>query len=303
MKERSGRVEARETGSKLPKFAVSARFALAMIALSVLCVSAMAQENTAEDWFNKGQDLFRNGCYEEAVEAYDRAIELEPNNATFYTAKVPSLNMLAFITNSQSKRNESLEAIEKALQIDPKNPSAWELKGSVLSQMKKYNESLETFGKAIGTASSSPEIAAFPWAAEGYVLMQMGSYEEADLLYKKIIGLNLTGEGADSRLAEAWRGRSNALAELGEYNESLQAFDRAIELNSGIAPYAWTGKGDALRAQGRNHEALEAYNRGIDLSPIYSDAWARRGEAQKSMGLVTEASGSFYVARMLGYKE
>lgn len=32
-------------------------------------------------------------------------------------------------------------------------------------------------------------------------------------------------------------------------------------------------------------------------------AWAGRGEAQKSMGLVTEASASFYVARKLGYLE
>ena len=69
------------------------------------------------------------------------------------------------------------------------------------------------------------------------------------------------------------------------------------------APTVWIGKGDALRAQLRNQEALEAYNRAIDLSPIYADAWAGRGEAQKSMGLVIEASASFYVARMLGYEE
>jgi len=58
-----------------------------------------------------------------------------------------------------------------------------------------------------------------------------------------------------------------------------------------------------LRAQGRNQEALVAYNQAIDLSPIYPDAWAGRGEAQKAQGLVTEASASFYVARKLGYKE
>ena len=68
------------------------------------------------------------------------------------------------------------------------------------------------------------------------------------------------------------------------------------------APTVWIGKGDVLRAQSRNQEALEAYNQAILLSPIYSDAWAGRGEAQKSMGLVTEASGSFYLARMLGYE-
>lgn len=324
-----------------------------------------AQENSAEDWYKKGRDLDRNGSYEEAVFAYNRAIELEPNNATPYIAKVPSLNMLAFITNSQSKRNESLEAIEKALQTDTKNPSAWELKGSVLSQMKKYSESLEAFDKAIvnigsysqdsqlnqteflsyiwtsksislwqlmryneslaavdkavqidpagnydawafkgellaslgrynesllafegataiGTASSSPEIAALPWAAEGYVLMQMDRYEEADLLYKKIIDLNVTDEGANRRLADAWRGRGNALVKLGEYNESLQAFDKSIELNEYNAPYAWTGKGDALLASGRYDEAIIVFDRALELYPMHADAGI--AHAQKGKG-------------------
>jgi tetratricopeptide (TPR) repeat protein len=59
--------------------------------------STVAQENTAEDWYKTGQYLNGNGSWEEAVKAYDRAIDLEPNNATLYIAKVNNLNMLAFI--------------------------------------------------------------------------------------------------------------------------------------------------------------------------------------------------------------
>ena len=108
---------------------MKARFAIALLAIAMLCVCAIAQENAAEDWYKKGRDLSRNGSYEEAVFAYDRAIELEPNNATLYIAKVPSLKILAVITNNQTKLNESLEAIDKALKIDPRKPSAWELNG------------------------------------------------------------------------------------------------------------------------------------------------------------------------------
>ena len=111
--------------------------------------------------------------------------------------------------------------------------------------------------------------------------MQMGQYEEADLLYQKIIGLNLTGEGADGSLADAWRGQANALAGLGKYNESLQAFDRAIELNSDKEPYAWTGKGDALLASARYDEAVIAYDRAIELYPDFANAgiaFAQKGK-------------------------
>lgn len=85
-------------------------FSIGMLAM--LCICAAAREKTADDWYKEGRDLDRNGSYEEAVLAYNKAIELEPNNAMFYTALVPNLNTLAFTTNNQSRRNESLEAIE-----------------------------------------------------------------------------------------------------------------------------------------------------------------------------------------------
>ncbi len=155
--------------------------------LAALCICAAAQDETADDWYKKGRDLDRNGSYEEAVKAYDRAIELEPNNATFYMANVPSLNMLAIITNNQSKRNESMEAIDKALQIDPKNPSAWELKGSVLSQMKKYNESLEAYDKAVENIGSykqdihanQTEFLSYIWTSKSISLWQLMRYNES----------------------------------------------------------------------------------------------------------------------------
>lgn len=110
--------------------------------------------------------------------------------------------------------------------------------------------------------------------------MSLGRYEGADLLYQKIIGLNFSGEG-ESYLADAWRCRGNALSSLGKYNESLQAFDRAIELNSEKAPYAWTGKGDALLASGRYDEAIIAYDQALKLYPEFADAGiahARKGK-------------------------
>ena len=49
--------------NKLPKIVVP-KFAFALLALAFLCASALAQEVTSEDWFNKGQELFRNGSKE-----------------------------------------------------------------------------------------------------------------------------------------------------------------------------------------------------------------------------------------------
>ncbi|MDD2755885.1 MAG: tetratricopeptide repeat protein, partial [Methanothrix sp.] len=228
--------------------------------------------------------------YNESVDAYDRAIK----NIGSYRQDIHAnqTEFLSYIWTSKSislwqlmRYNESLAAVDKAVQIDPAgNYDAWAFKGELLASLGRYNESLKAFDGAAATvaASSQPEIRSLPWAAEGYVLMQMGRYEEADGIHQKIIGLNITGESANRRLADAWRGRGNALAKLGEYNESLQAFDKSIELYEYNAPYAWTGKGDALRSSGRYDEAVKAFDRALELYPMHADAGIAR--AQKGRG-------------------
>jgi tetratricopeptide (TPR) repeat protein len=53
------------------------KFIIAIIALAVLCVPAFGQ-TTTEDWFAKGNALYDQGKYDEAIQAYDKAIELDP---------------------------------------------------------------------------------------------------------------------------------------------------------------------------------------------------------------------------------
>jgi len=243
-----------------------------------------AQENSADDWHKKGLDLGRNGSYEEAVKAYDRGIELEPNNATFYTAIVPNLTTLAFIANNQSKRNESMKAIDKALQIDPGNPLAWEMKGEVLSQMEKYNESVDAYDKAIKNIGSyrqdihanQTEFLSYIWTSKSISLWQMMRYNESLAAVDEAVRIDPAGN------YDAWAFKGELLASLGRYNESLQAFDKSIELYEYNAPYAWTGKGDALLASGRYDEAIIAFDWALELYPKHADAGIAR--AQKGRG-------------------
>lgn len=67
----------------------------------------------ANSWNHKGKSLFKLGKYEEAIEAFDKAIEVNPRLAVAWMNKGVALNKLR-------RYNESLQAYNKAIEINPK---------------------------------------------------------------------------------------------------------------------------------------------------------------------------------------
>jgi len=61
----------------------------------------------------------------------------------------------------------------------------------------------------------------------------------------------------------------------GELNESLEHFNKAIELNPQMSE-AWNNKGFVLEELGNYEGAIEAYNKSIELNPQMSEAWYNR---------------------------
>jgi tetratricopeptide (TPR) repeat protein len=51
------------------------------IALTVLCTFIMAQEYTADYWLQKGDSFYKNNSYDLALRCYDKAIEINPQEA------------------------------------------------------------------------------------------------------------------------------------------------------------------------------------------------------------------------------
>jgi tetratricopeptide (TPR) repeat protein len=72
--------------------------------------------------------------------------------------------------------------------------------------------------------------------------------------------------------AVVWFFKGAALSELGKYDEANQAFDKAIEINPQDAE-AWYYKGLVLDAQGKQDEAARAYNTSIEIDPQIEDEW------------------------------
>ncbi|AEF95692.1 tetratricopeptide repeat protein [Methanotorris igneus] len=95
----------------------------------------------AVEWYNKGWDLQDSGKYLEAIECYDKALEIEPDFVEAWNNKGLALYELG-------RYSEAIKCYDKALEIDPNFAVAWYNKGLALKAIGKYQEARKCFEKA-----------------------------------------------------------------------------------------------------------------------------------------------------------
>jgi len=87
--------------------------------------------NKCDSWavlFQKGKSLTALGRHEEALEAYEKAIEINPNAWGVWYQKAKSLNALG-------RHEEALEALEKVEKIKQAHPGALNKEGITLKKL------------------------------------------------------------------------------------------------------------------------------------------------------------------------
>lgn len=99
----------------------------------------------------------------------------------------------------------------------------------------------------------------------------------------------------ERRLSEAEtdkeRGKLQAKIER-QYKSAAREFERAIEGNPGMHQ-AWGSLGYALRKQGNYDASLEAYDRALELQPDYGEAIEYRGEAFLGLDRLEDAKQAY----------
>ncbi len=104
-------------------------------------INALKQRNS---WSccARGGILTYEGRYEEAIEAYDMALDIYIDNEIAWNSKGEALYMLG-------KYDEALECYDKAIGLKPDYDVAWNFKGEVLYKQGKYEEALNCFNEAL----------------------------------------------------------------------------------------------------------------------------------------------------------
>jgi tetratricopeptide (TPR) repeat protein len=108
----------------------------------------METQVSINEWNNKGEALDESGKYNEAVECFNKALEMDPN--IYYTWVKKGVTLLKL-----EKYTEAVECLNKALEIIPTNSELYDqaiqTRDKLLKRMETqadyHNRSLEPVGK------------------------------------------------------------------------------------------------------------------------------------------------------------
>ncbi len=159
-------------------------------------------EMTSFDYWSEGEDFLIEDAYEEAVESFSRAIELNPRSADSYRGRGDAYFYL-------EKYDKSLEDYNKACGLEPENEWSFMDRGFLYKVLKLYDNALMDYNTAIELNSRSDR--AYEHRADVYAGLRQ--YEKALDDYNRAIELN-------PKQGFAYDGRSKVYRELGMIKEA-----------------------------------------------------------------------------------
>jgi tetratricopeptide (TPR) repeat protein len=196
----------------------------------------------------KGNEYYYKKKYNNAIQCFDNALEIEPNNTNAWNNKGLALDDLC-------KHYEAIECYDRALEINTNNANAWNNKGAAIYHLGKYNEAIQCFDKAIEIEPNYSKT----WYNKGLSLYYLGKYNEAIECYDRALEINTNN-------ANAWNNKGLSLYYLGKYNEAIECYDKALEIEPNDSAVLYN-KGLSLYYLGKYNEAIECYDRALVINP------------------------------------
>ncbi len=199
-------------------------------------------------WLKKAELLVELGRYDEAIECYDRASELNPEMEEQYKLEV--LNVLrskedvSLVPEAEEEiSDEDADAIERAirhydalLRLDPSLKMAWQTKGELLEKLGRQDEAVECYGRAIGSATLE----------RVRNIREMATLSQRDMLSRRSVGKGLiNGLGRTNGLVNGLvNGRVNGLVNgLGRVNGLVNGLVNGVGRVNGLVNGLINGNG------------------------------------------------------------
>jgi tetratricopeptide (TPR) repeat protein len=222
-------------------------------------------EQTAQEFYNQAKAASQQGLTQQAVELYQKSIDLDPN----YGQALTGLGAMLLL---QKKIDEAQPLFEKALSIDPNHATALINLAMIDQARGKPESALQRLRQVI---ARNPEYAEAQLNL-GSLLASTKQFDEAIKHLSKAVELNPKREVAHLNLAAA-------LMETQQFTKAAEHYRAALQLNPRI-PQAYFGLG-MVQSREQNHaEAVKSFRQSIELNGASSRTWTQLGLSLLALG-------------------
>lgn len=123
----------------------------------------------AEDAYLRGRVLYGPGSREDALRAWDLAVQLNPTESRYWRERAEALHRL-------KRFDDALAALDRALELDPRSSGAWRIRASVLTYQGHFEAALQAAEHAIAIDGHT-----HAWGEKVLALRQLGREAEAQV--------------------------------------------------------------------------------------------------------------------------
>jgi len=212
---------------------------------------AIGQQPKPDYLTSLGTVLVNLGRHEEALKAFDKAVQLKPLDADLWR------NLGNVLVDAQ-RPADAILSFQHALKLDPHHRDAASKAGRLLYQSDRFEEALACFD--LCDQLQPNEFQTLHWRARA--LHQLKRPEEALADNERALALHPAS-------ADTLCNIGNVLSTLGRTQEAIAWFDRSLEVAQNSRA-TLTSKAAALVELRRFDEAFAAYGQAIVIEPGYA---------------------------------
>lgn len=211
-------------------------------------------ELAARELMDKGYSLTELRRYDEALQAYDRALSLQPKNAYAWARKGRTLRLA-------EQYGQALECYDHSIGLYPGYASSWRGKGIVLEKIGRIEEALACYQQATTLSPDDP----WSWYDHANALIALGRQDEAFVSLQRALAI-------DDQHPNSWAKMGQLLRQTGKFHESVEAYQKALRIDP---TYAWAHNGCGLtyKAMGELRSAAICFRAAVRYQP--DDLWIR----------------------------
>ena len=218
-------------------------------------------ERTPKMEFALGAVFDQSKHTKDAIEAYKRAADLDPEDAH-------NLAALAQALLNDNQLDAALKEYRQLAEADPQDASTTVHISEILRRQGKYEEALTTIKKAVKKDPDSLEAG----YNEGLLLDVLGRYDEAAQVYEHMVDLTSHANGAYT--ADEKNNRAIFLERLGsvyheqnKVDEAIAVYQKMIDLGGENALRGYQNQVDVYRDAKLFDKAIAVSHKAVDSNP------------------------------------